>query len=262
MSIEVDGLLVKVRSGAAFAAANSDLLGKSEVILEVPPGSTGGMGLAADEHTTWLKVDAGDSPWDRAHALMAQGFAATASNVVAAEPDIVQQFPTDRAGKASPCVNEPPSAKGGLVPGPHFAWHLDDNYSGLRKARGSVDSAQQRQVLIAHLDTGYDPHHKATPTGILTALERNFTGEGLPNSAEDVTPAGFAHSPGHGPATIVLLAGGDPGGCPAELPGRSAAFPMRASCRSASPISWCGSRRAGWSRALPMRWRTRPMFCQ
>lgn len=225
MSIEVDGLLVKVRSGAAFAAANEDLLGKSEVILEVPPGSTGGMGLAADEHTTWHKVDAGDSPWDRAHALMAQGFAANGGNVVAAEPDMVQQFPTDRAGKAAPCQNDPPSTKGGLVTGPHFAWHLDDNYSGLRQARGSVPSAAQQQVLIAHLDTGYDPHHKATPHGIQTALERNFTGEGLLNSAEDVTPAGFAHSPGHGPATIVLLAGGDPGGLPDGVTGPIGGIP-------------------------------------
>ena len=53
MLIEVDGLLIKVRSDAAFAAANLNMLGKAEIILEVPPGSTGGMGLAADEHTSW-----------------------------------------------------------------------------------------------------------------------------------------------------------------------------------------------------------------
>ena len=72
MPIDADGLLVKVRSSAAFAPANMDMLGKSEVILKVPPGSTGGMVLAADEHTTWLNVDAGDNPYDRAHMLMAQ----------------------------------------------------------------------------------------------------------------------------------------------------------------------------------------------
>ncbi|MER9191210.1 S8 family serine peptidase [Mesorhizobium australicum] len=225
MPIEVNGLLVKVRAGGAFAGANLAMLGKAEVILDVPPGSTGGMGLAADEHTQWVMVDAGDQSWDRAHMLMAQGFSANANNVVAAEPDVVQQFPTDRAAKTAKCQNDPPKSTGGLMAGPHFAWHLDDNFSGLRSARASVADIDQQKVLIAHLDTGYDPNHKARPANILTALERNFTGEGQPNSAQDVTPGGIGQNPGHGPATIVLLAGGDPGGLSGGITGALGGIP-------------------------------------
>ncbi|MBZ9673979.1 S8 family serine peptidase [Mesorhizobium sp. ES1-3] len=183
------------------------------------------MGLAADEHTQWMTVDAGDDPWDRAHMLMAQGFSADANSVLAAEPDVVQQFPTDRTAKAVKCQSDPPKTSGGLVAGPHFAWHLDDNFSGLRKARDSVNAIDQQKVLIAHLDTGYDPGHKARPANILTALERNFTDEGKPDSAQDVTPDDIGQNPGHGPATIVLLAGGDPGGLPDGITGALGGIP-------------------------------------
>ncbi len=214
MPFEVDGLLVKVRSGAAFSAANNDILGKGTTILEVPPGSTGAMGLDAAEHTSWVKIDAGDNPWDRAHALMSDGFSASGSGAIAAEPDIAQTWEMPPSPDKVKCVSQPPSSKGGMAIGPHFAWHLDDHYSGLKSARESVSAGDQAAVIIAHLDTGYDHTHKARPANILTALERNFTKEGAPNSAQDVTPAGFVKSRGHGMATMALLAGADPGGLP------------------------------------------------
>ena len=60
--------------------------------------------------------------------------------MVAAEPDLAQDWtaPEDRPDKQA-CVQQPQTDKGGnRAVGPHYAWHLDDDRSGLRAARGAV----------------------------------------------------------------------------------------------------------------------------
>ena len=211
------GLLVKVRAGPGGRAMAMRALGAFEPILEVPARPTAGMGMAASEPAMWVRAPAGDNPWDHAHALIAGGFAADGSGVLAAEPDLEQSWGEQPATAA--CDHPPQTNAGGRAMGPHDGWHLDDAYSGLRTARGSVGAAAQGQVIVAHLDTGYDPDHLARPAHILTAQERNFTREGDANSARDVTPAGGMRNQGHGTGTIGILAGGDPGGAASHVAG-------------------------------------------
>jgi hypothetical protein len=215
----VKGLLVKVRTGPGGNAMALQALGAFEPILEVPAGSAAGLGFAAAESATWLRSDAGDNPWDRAHALIAGGFAADGSGVIAAEPDMEQSWPAPEAGNKQACAPQPQTGAGGRAVGPHYAWHLDDDYSGLRAARAAVAPEAQARVTVAHLDTGYDPAHAARPVNIWAERQRNFTKEGDPGSAIDVTPAGGMRNRGHGTGTIGILAGGDPGPQPNGVTG-------------------------------------------
>jgi len=208
---QVVGLLVKVRTGPGGNLAALRSLGTFEPILEVPAGPTAGFGLSASEPAMWVRAEAGDNPWDRAHALIAGGFAADGNGVIAAEPDIAQSWNTGPEAKSKQaCKVEPQTAAGGRAVGPHYAWHLDDRYSGLGAARAAVSLEEQAQVTIAHLDTGYDPDHAARPANIWTEMQRNFTRDGEPNSARDVTPDGPFRNRGHGTGTIGILAGADP----------------------------------------------------
>ena len=222
MTGEVEGLLVKLRGQPGGFAAAASSLGRFEPILEVPAGTgAGGFGISAAAPATWVRVDGGDNAWDRAHALVSDGFGADAAGVVAAEPDLAQDWaaPEDRPDKQA-CVQEPQTDKGGKALGPHYAWHLDDKFSGLRAARGAVAMAAQAGVTIAHLDTGYDPDHRARPRNIWHDHERNFVESDRPNDARDMTPTGgFLRNRGHGTGTIGLLAGGDPGGQPNGVTG-------------------------------------------
>src|SRR5439155_11224660 len=91
--------------------------------------------------------------------------------------------------------------------GPHPNWHLDDDYTQLRAAREAMGRGRST-IKIVHLDTGYDPKHKARPEFIATNEERNFVDAGRPNSAEDMTPtSGALLNRGHGTGTIGILAG-------------------------------------------------------
>lgn len=86
-----------------------------------------------------------------------------------------------------------------------FAWHLDEDYSDLRRARESLRNPQP--VRAAILDVGFDFGHEAMPRHLRRDLEKNFTGDGRPDAA-DPDQGGFLKNPGHGTATIAILAGG------------------------------------------------------
>lgn len=211
----VDGLLVKVRAGPAFGLGAMRALGAAEPILEVPAGTPSAFGATAAEPAVWMRIDAGDNAWDRAHGLLAGGYAADSAGVLAAEPDFAQSWDAPPAPDKQKCRPEPQSAGGGRAVGPGPAWHLGDDYSGLAAARARVPDSDQARVTVAHLDTGYDPRHAARPRNVWTDRQRNFTGEGAPDSAVDLTPAeGLLRNRGHGTGTIGILAGGE-----APLPG-------------------------------------------
>lgn len=93
----------------------------------------------------------------------------------------------------------------GKTPGKdEFAWYLDEDRTQLLKARTESGHAPQK-IRIAHFDTGYDPEHESCPRYINTNLGRNFVEEGKP--PYDPGIGGILRQPGHGPATIAILAG-------------------------------------------------------
>ena len=221
MEAKPDGLLVKVRSesGSGFAATEK-ALPQGEFIRTSKSAPAGRFGAAAPGETAWFRVPAdGANPWDQAHALLSRGAGAAASPI-SVEPDMLVSWdPAPEAAPGFAATGAAPNGprgqddRGGRETGPHFAWHLDGNFSDLRNARGAVSDPIQHAVLIAHLDTGYDPDHSSCPAHIETALERDFTGAQTVNSARDTSPGLPVplSNRGHGTATIALLAGRDPG---------------------------------------------------
>jgi Subtilase family len=205
----VDGLLVKVRGGPALGLGAMRALGAAEPILEVPAGTPSAFGATAAEPSVWMRADAGDNAWDRAHGLLGEGYAADGAGILAAEPDFAQTWEAPPAPTKQGCRAEPQSGEGGRAIGPQPAWHLGEKYSGLAAAREAVGDDKQKLVTIAHLDTGYDPDHAACPRNIWTEKQVNFTGEGDSGSAVDRIPdGGLLRNRGHGPGTIGILAGG------------------------------------------------------
>jgi subtilisin family serine protease len=130
-----------------------------------------------------------------------------------AEPDFVQRFPyggVDGGGLESftattACTFADQDAGWPVVLG-RFAWHLDDDFSGLRAARERVGPPAGRPVRVAILDTGYDPDHVTLPQRLRADLQRNFAG-GDPADAADPNRHFPLNQPGHGTATLALLAG-------------------------------------------------------
>ncbi|HKG96725.1 MAG TPA: S8 family serine peptidase, partial [Pyrinomonadaceae bacterium] len=108
------------------------------------------------------------------------------------------------------CGSVPQQDNGGKIKGPDkFAWHLDDEFTQLRKAREAVPFNPPR-TRIAHIDTGYDRGHESRPQNLLQNLERSFVdGDNDPNSADDPNRGNaFPDNSGHGTGTIGILAGG------------------------------------------------------
>jgi hypothetical protein len=83
----------------------------------------------------------------------------------------------------------------------------------LEDARQQVGNKGDR-VRIAHIDTGYDKDHLTRPLNLDFSRQRNFIDPGRPNDATDITPEAFLKFPGHGTATLALLAGKSPSGDP------------------------------------------------
>ncbi|MGH9666141.1 MAG: S8 family peptidase, partial [Bryobacteraceae bacterium] len=72
-----------------------------------------------------------------------------------------------------------------------------------RDAAGDPDAG--RRVRIGILYPGYDPAHRTRPENLRNDLERNFVEGG--NSAADPGDSGLLRNPGHGTATLAILAG-------------------------------------------------------
>ncbi|TAT71057.1 S8 family serine peptidase [Rhizobium ruizarguesonis] len=226
-------LLVKVSGDAGQfldAARKSQGIApiRAEPILTVT--ATGGPrkapGVAPTTPSTWLRISQADTdggnPWDKAHALLNAGQPLSLSGmpgVEAVEPDLPQQWPVDRQGPGSPFAAAPDMASfcsfdgqdggGKKAVGPDIAWNFGGDYSQLAAARQAVGDKMSR-ILIAHLDTGYDPaHHLTQPKNLKLEWQRNFvSGEGSPDNAGDHIPENAAlNNHGHGTGTLSLLAG-------------------------------------------------------
>jgi hypothetical protein len=197
---------------------------RSRLLLQLAPSGlesgTLPAGLeAVAPHTAgrpaWAAATSRDAahPWDEAHRALAEPSALGLESVppAYAEPDFVQGFPYRQAEggfesdtQAGPCEYTGPIE---FWPWPNlgFAWHLRDEYSGLKAARDHVgDHADRVRVVI--LDTGFDPEHVTLPAHLSTELQRNFA-DGDASDATDPGRHQPLDNPGHGTATLALLAG-------------------------------------------------------
>jgi hypothetical protein len=206
-------LLLQVRSDATLESLARPAAGL-EALFAAPPVA-GGQAPAA-----WLTANTSGGgalhPWDEAHRAVAAPAAAGLEAVPApayAEPDFVQRFPYRGPDDITAAALE--SASPCQMTGPDdfwppaswkFGWHLGDDFSGLRAARNRVGESTSARVRIAHLDTGYDPEHVTLPLHLLTHLARNFV-DGDPDDATDPGRHFPLSNPGHGTATLALLAG-------------------------------------------------------
>jgi len=202
MSIQPTGRFL-IESAVSPASAPAGLES-----ISAPRDGEPGMLRAAMAHTR-------EHPWDQAHRFLADGSRSGLESVspTFVEPELSQAFPySSGAGTLESglhravCQYVPPNS---FWPWPDrgFGWHLHDDYSGLRAARELAGKPTGKPVRIVILDTGYDPNHVSVPRGLANQqLHRNFVEGG-----KDATDPGRhfpGSNPGHGTATMALLAGG------------------------------------------------------
>ncbi|MEQ8329360.1 MAG: S8 family serine peptidase [Longimicrobiales bacterium] len=212
-------VLVKLRTttrlGAAASRANLRPLFEDDRTDASAFGATGG----ARWHVADLPEPAA-TPWDLAHARVADQLGIAPSDIVFAEPDLVHGVYVDRDPTAPPpdgpfaaapdCSAQEQNDDGGQARGPHGqGWHLDDEFSQLASARDAVRFTERR-TLIAHLDTGYSSRQEVRPAHMRTEWEMNFVeGDADSRSAEDPDNKRFLlDNSGHGTGTLSVLAGG------------------------------------------------------
>jgi subtilisin family serine protease len=209
---ETHRVLVKLRPSSALRAA------AARIALR-PMHDTPDAAFALDAGPQWFLAELPDgaaTPWDLAHARVADQLGVDASDVVFAEPDVVHHVFLDTNEPAveglavgANCDRVDQDRGGGKAVGPdRFAWHLEDAFSQLGAARESVAFTDPR-TRIAHLDTGYYRAHVTTPEHVLRHLERSFVDDdGDRNSAEDPdNRVLLIDNSGHGTGTIGILAG-------------------------------------------------------
>lgn len=216
-SAETNRVLVKLRPSNALRAAESRA--NLRPLYDTPQTTAAVLGLGAEPQ--WFLAELRDgaaTPWDLAHARVAEQLGVSESDVVFAEPDIIHNAYPDAneemAGQGfavgDQCVDIPQDGTHGKARGPgEFAWHLGDDYTQLGKARESVEFTDPR-TRIAHIDTGYYRSHDTVPEHVLRDLEKNFvSGDADPSSAEDPDNRLLVlDNSGHGTGTISILAGG------------------------------------------------------
>jgi hypothetical protein len=212
---DTNRVLVKLMPTVALAAA--DPRANLRPLYDTPQPAAG-FGLISEPawHLADLP-DGADTPWDLAHAQVADQLGIDESAVLFVEPDLAQSFTdnnestTGGAFAAAANCDQVPEQDDThhKVKGPSFAWHLLDEFSQLGSARAAVQFSDPR-TRIAHIDTGYDPTHVAHPQHILTNLERSFAdGDGNPSSSADPGHgSAIPDNSGHGTGTIGILAGG------------------------------------------------------
>jgi subtilisin family serine protease len=209
-------ILVKLRPSSALGAVASRV--NLRPLYEGPAGADGGFGVAAAAQ--WFLADLAEgarTPWDLAHARVADQLGLAESDVLFAEPDLIHTIyddPTVSTPKAllavgGKCEDLDQDGSNGKAVGPAAGWHLGDDFSQLASARASVAFGDPR-TRIAHIDTGYYGKHITVPRHVRKDLERNFVGkDGAPTSAEDPDNKRLLlDNSGHGTGTLSILAGG------------------------------------------------------
>ena len=163
------------------------------------------------------------NPWDLCHELARSGFGAAGGPAVEfAEPNLQQQWLVGRPGTVVAELGlsntEPDPQNANYPTSPDNFWYKDKQHGQWNSALADVgDPGDGRRVRVAHLDTGYDPHHATKPLHLLTALQRNYVDRDRLDDATDDT-SGLFNNLGHGTGTLSILAGagndgGEPFGC-------------------------------------------------
>ncbi|HEX6162693.1 MAG TPA: S8 family serine peptidase [Vicinamibacterales bacterium] len=204
---------VGVRAGKAGVKALGARF-ELEPLFEVRTGSVTakGAGLKKSDPAAFewhlarpvSKADAANA-WDVAHALNARAGVGITGTPVLIEPDFEQSWLDDRdeTGLAAGGACTFDDQRSSLPRADKFAWHLDDDRSQLRRARGEAGAASA--IRIAHLDTGYDENHSTLPRLLRRNLQKNFVDDQPENDARDPNVPGG--NPGHGASTLSILAG-------------------------------------------------------
>lgn len=211
-------VLLKLRPSPALRAAESRA--NLRPLHDTPAGTSALMGTAAiGAEPQWFLAELPDgaaTPWDLAHARVADQLGLDESDVIMAEPDLVHgiyldtnEVPEGDFVVGATCDAVPQDGGKGKATGPdRFAWHLGDEYSQLGSARDEVEFTAPR-TRIAHLDTGYYPRHVTVPAHVLVDLERNFVSRDR-NAGSAADPDNrllLIDNSGHGTGTIGILAG-------------------------------------------------------
>ncbi len=245
-------ILVKLRSSSALGVAESR--GRLEPLHEDAPAGPARFGVEGEAR--WFLAElpdgAGDLAlaeggtggegrgWDLAHARVADQLGIAPQDLLFAEPDLAyadfegggtgepgnERDPDTPFALGEKCDGPmPQESGGGRARGPDtFAWHLDDAYTQLARARDAV-TFRGRRTRIAHLDTGYWPDHVSTPRHLLADLARNFAEEEEDGGVDPGRRVRLMDNSGHGTGTLGILAGQrgpadadapdrDPGGAP------------------------------------------------
>ena len=213
---ETNRVLVKLRPSTSLRAAES----RANLRPLFDTGQSASTNLGLDGDAQWFLADLPDgaaSPWDLAHARLADQLGVDESDVVFAEPDIVNTIYQDPNASQSKngllavgdqCTVAEQENTNGEAIGPTKGWHLTDDFSQLEKARAAVTFTEPR-TRIAHIDTGYYASHISLPRRLNKDLQRNFVGkDGNPTSAQDPDDKAFLiDNSGHGTGTLSILAG-------------------------------------------------------
>ena len=214
---ETNQLLVKLRPSNALRAAESRV--NLQPLYDTPQATAGILGLGVEPKWYLAELpDGAATPWDLAHARVADQLGVPESDVIFAEPDTIHNiFPESEDSKTGQpfavgeqCVDIPQDGTHGKPLGPReFGWHLGDEFTQLGKARDAVEFTDPR-TRIAHIDTGYYRTHDTVPEFVLSHLEKNFvSADADPSSAEDPDNRRLIlDNSGHGTGTISIVAGG------------------------------------------------------
>ena len=190
----------------------------NRLLLERP--STPAAAAAGAPPTVWAAAapaNAAEHPWDQAHRAITAAAAAPAAvgappAATFAEPDFEQAFPFPRPAsggiemlRRSPCEDKDPDGDW-PIGNPAHGWHLDGGHSRLKEARdGLGDPGDGNRVRVGILDTGYDPVHASIPLHVRFDLQKDFADGD--DDASDPNRHLPGNQPGHGTATLALLAG-------------------------------------------------------
>ncbi|MGA9767406.1 MAG: S8 family serine peptidase [Blastocatellia bacterium] len=215
--VATNRLLVKLRPSNALRAAESRA--NLRPLYKTQPTTAASFGIGGEPQWFLAELpDGAETPWDLAHARVAEQLGVSESDVIFAEPDLIQNAYQDANEEAAGqnfavgdnCDPVPQDATHDKPLGPDlFAWHLGDDYTQLGKARDAVEFTDPR-TRIAHIDTGYYRSHDTVPEHVLRHLEKNFvSGDPDPGNAEDPDNRLLVlDNSGHGTGTISILAGG------------------------------------------------------
>jgi subtilisin family serine protease len=209
-------VLVKLRPSTALRAAEART--NLRPLYDMPSARAAAFNVGAEPQWFVAELpDGASTPWDLAHARVADQLGVAESDVIFAEPDLVHNvFPDDGDGLGSrglavgeQCMVTPQDGSNDKATDPHDGWHLDDRHSQLATARAAVAFTDPR-TRIAHLDTGYYRAHITVPRFLRRDLERNFVErDNDPGSAQDPDNRLLVlDNSGHGTGTLSILAGG------------------------------------------------------